>query len=183
MVKLNIEEFFNSNKWNVLKEKVKKTVKAHFKLLKERNPDLCGYAFLPGQTYEVESLYSVSCNKSDFEGNFSFCPDEWSNWHKEYNDVTPFIKKLNTEFSSIHQSNPDDFCMDDTEVALIKKFHDTFLSALHELKTEQLFVSSNGEIFVLIWLSDTSLEGVINHSVVKLNSVDKVHAFNSELNE
>jgi len=179
----SIDKFFSSKDWTTLKSSVKETVKAHIIELKKKNPDLSGYALLPGETYEVDGLYSVTCNGYITDENFEYCPDEWSNWHDEYPQVTPLIKKLNQDFKSIHQSDPDDYCMDDTEVAFIKKFHDTFLDALFELKEEKIFASGDEDIYVLIWLSDTDVKGIIQNSVEKLNAKNKVNAFKEEFKD
>lgn len=181
MEQTRIEEFFFSEDWSLLRTMLVSAIKGHIEELKLSNPDLCGYALLPGETYEVEELYSVSCNVVNEDGSFPYCPDEWANWHDAYDSLTPLIKKLNETFTALHPTDPEEYSMDDTQVAFIKKFHDTFLEAMLQLKAEGVFHIKDRSLMTVIWLSDTSIDGIIKASLEQLNEAQEIKAFMAEM--
>lgn len=176
-----IKNFFEATIWKKLKEKSKNTIKIHFEQLKLKNPDLCGFAIMPGEPYEVVSPFCISCNKSEFEDEFDYSPNEWENYHAPLKDLDSLIENLNSKFKSIHQSNKNDFSLDDTEIAFIEKYHTTLLEALYELKKEKIFQNKEEDVFVLIWFSDNDIDGIISKSVSLLNSEEKFISFKAEL--
>lgn len=154
-----------------LKEAVKEAVRLHVKKLRSQHTDLYGYAILPGEPYEVNSLVAVSNKKSDIKENspyYRYSVDEWEDWdHEALASVTPLIGKINEKFQSLHTDDPVSFEMDEYEIAHISNFHNAFLSALQELIDENVF--DIADRFIAIWISDSDHD-IIYKSVRELNS-------------
>ena len=168
--------------WLRLRQETKKVVKARFLELLSQNPELSGFALLPGETYEVDALGSVSSKDPANAPYFSLCPDEWNDWHEEFSSLSPTIHKLNTDFRLAYPP-PNELMKDDTEMLLVAKFHNTFLQALSELKSEGLFQVNGNSVFVLIWISDTDIDGIVKDSVQQLNSPRLVASFLKEMED
>ena len=178
-----IEMFFQSSHWEVLKLKVIDAVKKRFEALIKEDPSITGLALIPGETYEVDYIFTASTNELIEDSEVSLCPDEWPDWHNELVEVTPLIGELNKKFKAIHKSDPNCYLLDEVESALIKQFQDTFLAAMIELKNEGGFIVGGKEVFTLIWLSDVGMEEIVIDSVEALNSDKFVKAFNLEMVE
>ncbi len=165
-----------------LKDAVKIAVSLHVEKLKSQYKDLYGYAILPGEPYEVNSLVAVFNRESEVKENsayYRYSVDEWENWDQDaLASVTPLIDKLNERFRSLHTSDPESFEMDEYEIAHISCFHSTFLSALQELNDENVF-DIGGENFVAIWISDSDHD-IIFKSVCAMNSDKIVKEFMDE---
>jgi Domain of unknown function (DUF4303) len=184
-----MNEFWNSNNWIEFENILKISVETNVNKIKSGNSDLYGYAILPGETYEVNSICSVFHNLSHLQSDkiiYKYIVDDWRNYDYEtdfFEALNPIIFELNKEFRVLHPKNPDVFLMTDDEIKFIEKFHIIILSVLKELKEEsELFKFRSGESFILIWISDSNSD-IIFQSVEELNSKEIVNKFNVEAND
>lgn len=176
--------FYKSNQWNKLKSLITKAIKQHIFEIKSQSPDLFGYALVPGEPYEINSLFPISVNHSNFEDIISYSPNEWPHCHDDFNEVVACLEELNTEFRQIHQPvNTDDCEIDNVEQTFINHFHQVVLSALSDLKQEGVFNVNGKDVFVLIWFSDQGIEGIIEDSVKQLNTSEQIEGFTKEMEE
>ena len=161
----------------------KLAVRDYVTKLKTLHSDIYGFALLPGETYEVKSLTVVWNQSQDIKKDtayYRYSVDEWIHWDYDALDsVTPLITDLNQKFSNLHSESEDDFEMEEFEVAHIRAYHDTFLKAFRDLKSEGVFDFPNADPFLVIWISDSESE-VMRDSVRELNSPKVIEEFKSE---
>ena len=110
---------------------------------------------------------------------YRYSVDEWENYeHGEFSDTNKFIQSLNSQFQQLHfKEDPNNFVMDEFEIAHIEKLHNAILRALIDLRDDGIFGSNNN--FVIIWISDSD-EEIIYQSAKALNSASVYETFMSE---
>jgi hypothetical protein len=181
----NLNEWLSTERTE-LKNSIKTAIKNHIKILTSENPDLYGYALLPGEPYEVESLVVAWNRLSDIKEDtiyYRYSVDEWEIFdHTSLESVTPIIAELNQKFLSMHATDPDEFELDEFQIAHIAAYNYVFITALKELKSEGVFHFGNTDLFVVIWYSD-SAEELIFESVKELNSSEVFNSFMQEFGE
>ena len=176
--------FLNAQKdlKNILKNEMRK----HIIELKEEYDDLYGYAILPGESYEVNTLVVAYNRVSDIKEEsayFRYSIDEWENWdHNALASINSRIKEINDNFYSWHPENSKSIYLDKIKQSHISSFHEIILSALKDLAEEDLFDFGSHERFIAIWISDSNSE-IIKKSIRELNTEKVIKEYFEEFEE
>ncbi len=88
------------------------------------------------------------------------------------------INSINSQFQQLHvKEDPNNFVMDEFEIAHVTKLHNAILKALIELRNDRIFGSNDN--FVIIWIPDSDDE-IIYQSAKVLNSAFVYETFMAE---
>lgn len=164
---------------------IKSQIREHVSKLRTNNVKFYGYAILPGTSYSVDNLVAAFNRETDISPEnitdtyYKYSVDEWENYeHDEFRDANKLIESLNLQFQQLHvKEDPNNFVMDELEIAHIEKLHNAILTALIELRDDGIFGSNNN--FVIIWIPDSDDE-IIYQSAKALNSASVYETFIAE---
>ncbi len=163
---------------------VKQEVRQHLASIGSAK-DLYGYAILPGESYHVHGMLAAYHCESDItEENadstyFRYSVDEWAHYdHDAFPKSNALLEQRNAHFESLHvKADPDDYVMDETQIAHVDRLRQAIMAALVELKREGAL--GGDERFTVVWVPD-SIDDIIFHSAKALNAIDVYDEFMSE---
>lgn len=185
-MKREIYQVWYLNAQKDLKNVLKNEIRKHIMKLKKKYPDLYGYAILPGESYEVNTLVVVYNRVSDIKEEaayFRYSIDEWENWdHNALASINSQIKEINDNFRSWHPDNSKNISLDIIEQYHISSLHEIILSALKDLVEEDLFDFGIQERFIAIWISDSDSEIKVR-SIRELNTEKVIKEYLEEFEE
>jgi hypothetical protein len=157
------------------KSSLKSAVRSHFAALARTLGDdrCCGYSLytsddLPG-VGPVANRSSALEEKADDEdySYFRFSPDEWSEW--EDRDLFREVNALIRGYAE----------RDDYIDLVAPKLLATCSDVLAELKAEGLFAAGARDLFLIVWVSDSS-DQIVESSARRLNDAKTYQAFAEE---
>lgn len=165
---------------------IKSEIRQHVCKIHASGVNFYVYAILPGTSYSVDRLIAAFNRETDINPEntndtyYRYSVDEWENYeYGEFNDANKIIESLNSQFQQLHiiKEDPNNFVMDEFEIAHITKLHNAILTALIELRDDGIFGNSNN--FVIIWIPDSDDE-IIYQSAKALNSTSVYESFITE---
>ncbi|MEZ6093177.1 MAG: DUF4303 domain-containing protein [Pirellulaceae bacterium] len=161
-------------------------VERHVASLRSNGDVFYGYAVLPGDycTQPDPASIVVAFNReSDIRREnaqdvyYRYSVDEWQNYiHDGFDATNSLLKTLFDEFKQLHVDDPNNFQLDDTEVAYVAKINNAILNAMKTLKSNGTFET---DTFVTIWFSDADYDIIID-SARMLNTPEIFEQFSSE---
>ncbi len=169
-----------------LSEAVRAGILAHVESLYAAGQNFYGYALLPGESYDINSIVSAISSDDNISvpdtdpayGYYRYGVHEWRDWyHDGFQKANEVLSELNAQFESMHSKTPGDYAMDEFEIAYSDGLLAAILSGLELAKASGIFASSVS--FLAIWICDSSHE-IMTQSVQRLNSDDVVSAFMKE---
>jgi hypothetical protein len=165
---------------------VAEDVKRHVDSLFANQTEFYGYALLPGELYDIQSLVVVTNAESDINvpitdeqyRYYRFAVDEWTNWeNNEFAIAGTLIAHATERFASMHEREGDKFQMDDCEIAFARGLLEALVSGLDAAKSAGAF--GDTEKFLVVWISDSD-EPAMFESVTRLNSPEVAAEFAAE---
>lgn len=186
MTNANLEKWLDRDDTELVNI-IKSDVRKHVSKLHASSVKFYGYAILPlsGASYPAENLLAAFNRETDIspenatDAYYRYSVDEWENYEdNELNNANKLIELLNSQFQQLHiEKDPNNFLMDEFDIAHVVKLHNAILNALIELRHDGLFGSY--ENFAIIWIPDSDDE-IIYQSAKALNSASIYDAFMSE---
>lgn len=162
---------------------LKVAIRKHLAHLKPLHPDLYGYALLLEDTCKVQSVGAAWNWTSNIKKNtpyYRYSVDEWAQDFRALKSVDPLLNDLNRQFDQLHpEPDRDDLLYDDYEIAHRQAYHDVFLKALLELKSDGAFNFPTTEPYLAIWIPD-STHKIMGVSVMALNPPAVVKEYEGE---
>ncbi|MBE9119771.1 DUF4303 domain-containing protein [Tychonema sp. LEGE 07199] len=171
-----------------LVDAIKSEIHEHIAKLHARGDQFYGYAILPGEFYQIHDLVVAFNRESDIapenvaDSYYRYSVDEWSNYeHSEFPKSSAIIDLCNAKFKELHlNDNPDDYAMDDWEIAHATKLLAAILTAMNELRHDSLI--GGDESFAVIWIPDSDLD-IMKQSAKTLNSSGVYETFIKEFGD
>lgn len=155
---------------------IAQSISNHVSLLNSQGIDFYGYALLPGEPYDINSIVVAFNRESDIEVSseheayryYKYGVDEWSHWvYDGFDIVNKLLEKANAEFSSMHTSDEDNYIMDEYEILHSDALLEAIVRGLETASHNGVFGTKNPFLVVLISDSDHK---ITNESVLRLNS-------------
>jgi hypothetical protein len=168
-----------------LVDAIKAEIRNHVNRLHAEGTEFYGYAILPGDTYSIQNLVAAFNAESDLaperanQSYYRYSVDEWANYEQDqFTGSSRLIESRNAQFRQMHvKENPDDYVMDEFEVAHSDKLLESILAAMTELRQEGLFGGEKS--FAVIWIPDSE-HPIMNKSAEALNSSEVYESFIEE---
>jgi hypothetical protein len=151
-------------------------VRAQVATPRSRGIDFYGYALLPGEPYDIQSVVAVTNTEADISVPptddqylyYRYSVDEWANWdHDGFAAANALLVDANDRFKSMHSKDSDDCVMDEFEIAHANALLDAVVRGLQAAKQTGAFLVV--EPFLAVWISDSDHQ-IIFESVRRLNS-------------
>lgn len=155
---------------------IAQSIANHVSELNSQGIDFYGYALLPGEPYDINSIVVVFNRESDIEVSseheayryYKYGVDEWSHWaYDEFDTVNKLLEEANAEFSSMHTSDEDNYIMDEYEILHSDALLEAIVRGLEIASHNGVFGTKNP--FLVVWISDSDHK-ITNESVSRLNS-------------
>lgn len=169
-----------------LTEAVDAGIRAHVESLYAAGQNFYGYALLPGENYDINSIVSAISSDDSITvpdtdsayGYYRYGVHEWRDWHHNgFQRANGVLSELNAQFKSMHSKPPGDYAMDEFEIAYSDGLLAAILGGFELAKASGIFASSVS--FLAIWICDSD-HSVMTQSVQRLNSTDVTSAFMKE---
>lgn len=165
-----------------LSDSIASEIRKHVTGIEARGEDFYGYAILPGDYYDINNLVGAFNREDDIakenidDNYYRYSVDEWSHYElDEFPISNAFIDHRNSCFHEQHvKDDPENFRMDQFEIAHADKLLDTILNAMITLRHEG--VIGGDRSFAVIWIPDSDHD-IIYKSVKELNSDTVIEAF------
>ena len=151
------------------------SVRSHVDTLRSRGIDFYGYALLPGEPYDIQSLVAVSNAEVDIKvprtdsqyNYYRYCVEEWAHWeHDGFAAANALLVETNEVFRAMHSKADGDFRLDEFELAHANALLDSIVQGLQAARARGVFGGS--EPFLVVWISDSNPEIMIQ-SARRLN--------------
>ncbi|RBP46602.1 uncharacterized protein DUF4303 [Roseimicrobium gellanilyticum] len=161
-------------------------IRIQVETLRARNIDFYGYALLPGEPYQIDSIVAVANTEADIKAPrtdrlhryYRFGVDEWAHWDYDgFVAANALLVEANEHFKSMHRRAEDNCVMDDYEVAHSDALLDALVQGLESARAGGVFGGS--EPFLLVWISDSGHE-IMMKSARRLNSATVAQEFIAE---
>ena len=167
----------------------------HVVELRAQGVDFYGYALLPGEPYDINSLVAAANTEADIQVPqtdnqyvyYRYSVDEWEHWHNQgFSAASQQLQDLNQQFQSLHAKakaagkvpaptvEPSPFLpaflqgqvLDDFQIAHSRALLDAVVAGLQQAQASGVF--GVGEKFLVVWISDSDHE-VMADSARQLN--------------
>jgi len=151
-------------------------VRAHVHGLRSRGLEFYGYALLPGELYDINSLIAATNTETDIKVSrsdpqyryYRYSVDEWVHYDRgAFVAADALLMEANERFRSMHPRAGAEDMMDDFEIAHATVLLDCIVQGLEAARASGVFGWS--EPFLAVWISDSGSE-VMLESVQRLNS-------------
>ncbi len=165
---------------------IAQSISNHVSLLNSQGIDFYGYALLPGEPYDINSIVVAFNRESDIQVSseheeyryYKYSVDEWSHWvYDGFDTVNKLLEEANAEFSSMHTKDENNYLMDEYEILHSDVLLEAVVRGLEIASHNGAFGTKNP--FLVVWISDSDHK-IINESVHRLNSQAVTRDFMAE---
>ena len=169
-----------------LTDAVTQCVREHVRQLRSRGVSFYGYALLPGEPHDINSLVAVYNGESEIKvpkandqyRYYKYSVDEWTHWdHEGFDAANRALAEANRHFARLHTKEEGAYEMDGFEVVHSESLLNAILQGLDTARTEGVFGGS--ATFLALWISDSSHE-IMAKAVRRLNSASVAREFVAE---
>jgi hypothetical protein len=174
MTKTDLQEWLDCDDRELI-ESIKSEIHAHISKLHARGDQFYGYAILPGEFAKIHNLVVAFNCESDIalenitDSYYRYSVDEWSNYENgEFPKSSAIIDSHYAQFKELHiNESLDNYAMDDWEIAHATKLLTAILTAMTELRGDDLI--GGDKSFAIIWIPDSDND-IMRQSAKALNS-------------
>jgi hypothetical protein len=161
-------------------------VRSHVGTLRSRGIEFYGYALLPGEPYDIQSLVAVTNAEADIKvppsdsqyNYYRYCVEEWVRWEYEgFAAANALLVEADEVFRSMHSKPDGDFRLDEFEIAHVNILLDSIVQGLQAAKASGVFGGSKP--FLVVWISDSNHK-IMTESVRRLNPTEVATDFARE---
>lgn len=161
-------------------------VRNHFARVAATGREIYGYALLPGEFYDIQSIVVATNSETEIKVPFSddlyryyrYSVDEWMNYdHNEFAKTNSVLSEANEQFRGQHTREAESFQMDECEVAFANGVLEALVDGLDAAKTAGAF--GDKERFLVVWIPDSDVP-IMSESSRRLNSVAVAADFSAE---